>query len=203
VYKLQRDSSPGNDPGITPERVRRGKAEDMIDAVRGAANSPADFQLSKSPKLMMRMERAMNESRYTDCGSHNVFIAGVMFPAGEHVIRIPNVNALHRAIALGIVTRKAMMDGREMRFLRTEMGMTQAEFVAMIYREPLTISRWERSETEIDANAETLIRLHAIERLKLKVEGGISEISGWSVPSSVQQPIVIDGSDLSNYRLAA
>ena len=53
-------------------------------------------------------------------------------------------------------------------------------------REPLTISRWERSETEIDANAETLIRLHAIERLKLEVEDGISEISGWSVPSAVR-----------------
>jgi transcriptional regulator with XRE-family HTH domain len=83
------------------------------------------------------------------------------------------------------------------------MGMTQAELAAMVHREPLSISRWERSETEIDAIAETVIRLYTIERLKLEVEDGISEISGWSVPSAVQQPIMIDGSDRSNYRLAA
>ncbi|WP_373503039.1 helix-turn-helix domain-containing protein [Aestuariivirga sp.] len=123
--------------------------------------------------------------------------------AGNEVIRIPNVNGLHRAIATGIVIRKNMMNGREMRFLRSEMGMTQAELAAMIHREPLTISRWERGETDIDANAETLVRLHAIERLKLNVEDGVSEISSWSIPSAVQQPIMIDGSDPRNYKVAA
>ncbi len=148
----------------------------------------------------------MNEYRYTDCGLDNIFIAGVTFvsdDAGNEVIRIPNVNGLHRAIATGIVIRKNMMNGREMRFLRSEMGMTQAELAAMIHREPLTISRWERGETDIDANAETLVRLHAIERLKLNVEDGVSEISSWSIPSAVQQPIMIDGSDPRNYKVAA
>lgn len=148
----------------------------------------------------------MSEYRYTECGLDNVIIAGVSFvsdDAGDAVVKIPNVNGLHRAIATGIVTRKTMMNGREMRFLRSEMGMTQAELAAMIHREPLTISRWERGETEIDANAETLIRLHAIERLKLDVNDHVSEISGWSIPSAVQHPIMIDGSDPNNYQVAA
>jgi transcriptional regulator with XRE-family HTH domain len=148
----------------------------------------------------------MNEHRYEECGLNNVIIAGIAFvtdDSGDAVIRIPNVNGLHKAIALGIVTRKSMMDGKEMRFLRTEMGMTQAELATMIHREPLTISRWERGESDIDANAETLLRLHAIERLKLDVSDEISEISGWSVPSAIQTPIKIDGSDPSNYQLAA
>ena len=73
----------------------------------------------------------------------------------------------------------------------------------MIHRESLTVSCWERGETDIDANAETLVRLHAIERLKLDVTGDVSEISGWSVPSAIQQPIMIDGSDPNNHQLAA
>lgn len=148
----------------------------------------------------------MSEYRYTECGLDNVIIAGVSFvsdDAGEAVVRIPNVNGLHRAIALAIITRKAMMNGGELRFLRSEMGMTQAELAAMIHREPLTISRWERAETEIDANAETLIRLHAIERLELEVDDEVSAISGWSIPSAVQKPILIDGSDPDHYQLAA
>lgn len=148
----------------------------------------------------------MIEYRYTECGLDNVVVEGVSFvqdDKGETVVRIPNINGLHRAIAVAIVRRGMMMSGREMRFLRAEMGMTQAELADMIHREPLTISRWERGETEIDANAETLIRLHAIERLALDVHDGVSEISGRSVPSAVQAPIVIDGSDPNNYQLAA
>jgi DNA-binding transcriptional regulator YiaG len=148
----------------------------------------------------------MSDYRYMDCGLENVVISGVSFVEddnGDAVIRIPNVMGLHRAIATGIVKRKAMMNGREMRFLRSEMGMTQAELAAMIHREPLTVSRWERGETEIDANAETLIRLHAIEQLKLSIDDHVSEISGWSIPSAVEHPIRIDGSDPDNYSVAA
>jgi transcriptional regulator with XRE-family HTH domain len=148
----------------------------------------------------------MSDYRYMECGLENVVISGVSFVEddnGDSVIRIPNIMGLHRAIATGIVTRKAMMNGREMRFLRSEMGMTQAELAVMIHREPLTISRWERGETEIDANAETLIRLHAIRELKLDVDEDVGEISGWSVPSAVEHPINIDGSDPENYQVAA
>jgi transcriptional regulator with XRE-family HTH domain len=148
----------------------------------------------------------MSDYRYVECGLENVVISGASFVEddnGDTVIRIPNVLGLHRAIATGIITRKAMMNGREMRFLRSEMGMTQSELAEMIHREPLTVSRWERSENEIDANAETLIRLHAIDQLKLDVDDGVSEISGWSIPSAVEHPIRIDGSDPDNYLVAA
>jgi transcriptional regulator with XRE-family HTH domain len=145
----------------------------------------------------------MSVYHYAECGLDNVVIDGVSFvtdDGGERVISIPNVNGLHKSIGLGIVSRKHAMSGKELRFIRTELGMTQAELANMIHREPLTISRWERNETPIDANAETLIRVHAIEVLELPVEAGVDEISGWSIPSAVEEVINIDGSDPSNYR---
>lgn len=148
----------------------------------------------------------MNSYRYTDCGLDNVIIDGVSFvadDAGEEVLSIPNINGLHHVIALGIVTREVMMSGREMRFLRTEMGVTQAELAAMIHREPLTISRWERGETDIDANAETIVRLLANEKLGLDMTDHVGAISGWSIPSATSRPIHIDGTDPDNYKLAA
>ncbi len=148
----------------------------------------------------------MNKYRYYDCGLDNVFIEGVSFVKaddGEDVVRIPNINALHKAIALGIVIRKSMMNGSELRFLRTELGMTQAELAELIHRESLAVSRWERGENPIDPNAETIVRMLAIEKLSLNVEHDIKVISGWSIECAVPQPIVIDGSDPSNYHLAA
>ena len=112
----------------------------------------------------------MSAYRYTDSGLDNVMIEGVnLLPddSGDECLTIPNVNGLHKTIAHGIVVRRGSISGRELRFIRTEMGMTQAQLAEMLHREPLAISRWERGECPIDANAEALVRLHAIQTLKL------------------------------------
>jgi transcriptional regulator with XRE-family HTH domain len=146
----------------------------------------------------------VNRYRYTESGLDNVFVHGADFvtdDAGETVITIPNISGLHRAIATAIVMKTASMTGKELRFLRTEMGMTQAELAAIVHREPLAISRWERGEVEsIDTNAETLIRLHAREALGLEVTASVKDISAWSVPSASTPTLDIDGSDPNDYR---
>ncbi|MCL2713658.1 MAG: hypothetical protein FWD68_03435 [Alphaproteobacteria bacterium] len=72
----------------------------------------------------------MGDYRYTESGLDNVLIRGMNVfvdeDGGEEWITIANINALHRAIALGIIRRQTSMSGRELRFLRSEMGMTQA-----------------------------------------------------------------------------
>lgn len=146
----------------------------------------------------------MTDYRYTECGLDNIIVRGMNFlkdDAGEQVVTIRNVAGLHRAIATAIVTKPASMTGKELRFLRTEMGLTQAELAAIVHREPLAMSRWERGEVEqIDTNAETLIRLHAREVLKLDIDASVREIAGWSVPTAITPPLEIDGSDPNDYR---
>src|SRR6185295_14124885 len=106
--------------------------------------------------------------RYTEGGLDDVIIEGIQIlgdDSGEECVTIANVNGLHRAIAHGIVRRRSGMTGREMRFLRSELGMTQAELAAMVHREPLAVSRWERGESPIDSNAEAIVRLYAVQEL--------------------------------------
>jgi len=79
--------------------------------------------------------------------------------------------------------------------------MTQAELAAIVHREPLAISRWERGETElIDANAETLIRLFAKEKLNLEIDVTVEDMSQKSVQSALSLEIEIDGSNTDDYR---
>ena len=141
--------------------------------------------------------------RYRECGLDNVIIEGVQFPVddgGEEVVTIPRINVLHRLIARLVATKPSGLTGRELRFLRTEMGLTQAELARIVHREPLAISRWERGEVEIDQNAEALIRLHAIEELDLDVDVTVREVSEWTVASAKAAPFVIDGSNAPHYR---
>ena len=145
----------------------------------------------------------MEKYRYTESGLDTVIIEGAQIVSddtGERCATIPNVNGLHRAIANAIVCRHGSMTGQELRFLRTEIGMTQAELAAMLHREPLTVSRWERNENPIDSNAETVIRLFAAQRLELDASMDVQDTAGWCVSTAGTPPIVIDGSDPEHYR---
>ena len=131
---------------------------------------------------------------YTESGLLNVYIEGIVVETddeGDEIVTIPAINELHRTIALGIVSHAKGIAGEELRFLRTEMGLTQAELAAVVHRDKQTIGRWERNEIEIDSTAEALLRRFAIEKLELPTETGIDELSRRSVPTAEEQPIKI------------
>ena len=152
----------------------------------------------------------MANHHYTECGLQNVFVEGLEFVAddeGDEIITIPAVNELHRVIALGIVSHEHGMSGDELRFLRTEMGYTQAELAALVHHDRQSIGRWERAEFDIASSAEAIIRRLAIEKLNLEINKGIDELSRYSVPTVSTQPINIkkteEANDSSHYQLIA
>lgn len=147
----------------------------------------------------------MDRYHYTAGGLPNVWIMNMKVEIddeGERVFHIPNLRSLHRVIAESIVFRAAGMSGSELRFLRSEMGLTQAELGDILHKEGLTVGRWERGEHPIDANAETVIRLLAVERLKLACKP-VADVAAGSVHSAREYPINIDGGDPKAYRMAA
>ena len=152
-----------------------------------------------------------NENRayhYTASGLPNVWIEGVYVvdDDGEETVRIPNIHGLHRLLAQAIVGTEGRLTGAEMRFLRSEMGMTQAELARLIHRKRLTVSRWEREECVVDGAADTLIRIFATHRLEIEdVDADLlGEISARCVAKpSAKSELRIDGSIPGSYRLAA
>ena len=145
---------------------------------------------------------------YTECGLPNVWIHGVhaVDDDGEETIRIPNIRGLHQLIAHEIVGCEGRLTGAEMRFLRSEMGMTQTELARLIHRKRLTVSRWEREESTVDGAADALIRIFATHRLRLERvdDGQLEEISARCVATpNAKSDLRIDGSIPGSYRLAA
>lgn len=143
---------------------------------------------------------------YTECGLDNVLIEGLPMctdHAGEETITIPAVGMLHRVIAQGIVMLPTKMTGKELRFLRSEIGITQAQLAETLKVTLLTVSRWEREENPITDSAEMLIRLLADERLELDAGLNVDRVSEKVTHTPRTEPIRIDGSDPSHYKLAA
>jgi DNA-binding transcriptional regulator YiaG len=145
----------------------------------------------------------MQPYHYTACGLDNVLLEGIQMVAdddNQSVLTVRRVAQLHRAIAQAVVQKPSALNGKELRFLRSEMDMTQAELAAILRREPLTISRWERSENPIEENADALIRLLAEEKLDLGLGLTVEQVTSWTLDRAHTRPFRIDGSDPKNYR---
>lgn len=141
---------------------------------------------------------------YKASGLDNVTLIGVQIvhdDEGDPCVAIKNVNGLNKAIAEAIVNSRRCISGKELRFLRTLMGMTQAELAGNVNKDTQSVGRWEREEHPIDANAETLIRFMAREKLGLQLDAPISEVTGWSARSG-DRWIRIDARDPDRYRAA-
>ncbi|MBL4556499.1 MAG: helix-turn-helix transcriptional regulator [Rhodobacteraceae bacterium] len=104
-------------------------------------------------------------------------------------------------IAEGIVQLPSKMTGKELRFLRTEMGLTQEKLAETLKVTLLTVSRWEREENPIKDTAEMLIRLMAIKRLDLGAEMDVDSVSEKVTAAPRTDPIRIGGQDPKRYHL--
>jgi len=114
--------------------------------------------------LMTGTMKERNEKlyHYTECGLDNVYLAGgvdfVDGPQGKQVI-IRQIDGLHDAIGRLIVNGKRNLSGKELRFLRHEMLMSQATLAALLDVAEQTVHRWEAGKSDVPKPAEALIRL--------------------------------------------
>jgi len=144
------------------------------------------------------------DHRYTESGLPNVIIHNMKVEIddeGAEVYELPNILGLHKLIAYAIITKKHGLSPAELRFLRSEMGLTQAELAQIVKLDHQTIGRWERGEHPIDQNAEFVVRTVAAEMLKIDLKLSFKEMAERCVPSATVEPIEIDGSDPTEYRL--
>jgi DNA-binding transcriptional regulator YiaG len=141
---------------------------------------------------------------YTASGLDNVILIGLPTltdDAGEVVINIPYINDLHRLLSEKVASKPTGLQPKEIRFLRTQLGLTQAELAKVVGRDTQTVGRWERGETAPDQSEEMVIRAMALEHVggrEAVPEMGV--LARMTTKSAADQPFLIDASDPSNYR---
>jgi len=136
----------------------------------------------------------MNPYHYTECGLDNIIIEADLLAIddkGEKIVTIPAIGQLHNIIAQGLIAQENALSGTEIRFLRTEMGMTQAELAQLLHRDTQTVGRWERGEVALDATQDIFIRQLAAEKLQLLLEPSVEMQSRKVKPKAHRVPIHI------------
>lgn len=100
--------------------------------------------------------------RYTECGLDNIYLANgykIVKTARGEAISVKDLDGLHRAIGLFLVTSKRDLSGDELRFLRHEMLISQDALAKLLGVSEQAIRRWEREKVKMPKPSESLIRL--------------------------------------------
>ncbi len=99
---------------------------------------------------------------YASCGLPNVWLRNGHevreTPYGRGVA-IHDVEGLHRTIGLDLVNRKPAFSGDEVRFLRKELDMSQAQLARFLGVGESSIRGWEKGRQSITVPAERMLRL--------------------------------------------
>ena len=99
---------------------------------------------------------------YTESGLDNVWLSGGV---AKHETRygpgvaIENVDGLNAAIAAWIVERKSYWHGRELKFLRKRLNLSQKALADLLGYSDQQVRRWENDVAEMPSPASRLLRL--------------------------------------------
>lgn len=102
----------------------------------------------------------MNGYHYVQCGLDNVWLENgytLEETAYGNSVRIDDVEALHRAIGECLTEKTSPLIGKEFRFLRLEMDMSQKRIGELLGKEAQTVALWEKSD-ELNRDVDFIIR---------------------------------------------
>src|ERR1700728_1704127 len=115
--------------------------------------------------------RKSDRYHYTECGLDNIYLVNgfeyVETPRGTGAT-IKNIDGLHHAIGEMLVEEKKALSGKEFRFLRHEVNLTQQDLAAIVGVNVQTIARFEKRKDTVDGPVQRLLGLLYSEYVKGK-----------------------------------
>lgn len=117
---------------------------------------------------------ASNPYHYTECGLDNIYLANGFHREvfdGEEYISIDNVDGLWKAIGFSLVCLPRILEPKEIKFLRQQMGKTQAELAQLLRVDTQTVARWEKGKSEMPGPADIAIRFLMLGSPVMQPEG--------------------------------
>lgn len=100
---------------------------------------------------------------YKRCGLDNIYLINGFEEEydqdGERYVSVLDVDDLHKAIGVHLVTYTKTLAPKEIRFLRKTLNLTQSDMGRLIDQSAQQIARWEKGESNISGPADRLLRL--------------------------------------------
>ena len=140
-----------------------------------------------------RGEQLKEPLHYPDCGLDDVYLLnGYDVVEGVHGtgLTVNDTDGLRSAIARSLATRKKVLSGKEVRFLRKEMDLTQSELGRLVGLDAQSVARWEKEQVCAKKRpAELLLRVIYLAKAekRLDVEALLTELDELDAPMNEKQ----------------
>lgn len=115
-----------------------------------------------------------NLYHYKECGLDNVFLSNGYTVDEEGNLFVQDIHGLYAAIAETIVFLGRKLKGKEVRFIRHYLDLSQKGLATLLGVEYITVHRWETGKVKITKTAEKFLKTILYDCLNKKE--GIREI---------------------------
>lgn len=128
----------------------------------------------------MKLEKEMSKSKksyhYTECGLDNIYLANgyelTETSDGDEELYIHDIHGLHKAISKILVYKKGLLEGAEIKFIRSMLDLSQNKLAALIGCRYQQILLWEKNKNKISRPADRLLRIYLYTYLNKEVDNG-------------------------------
>lgn len=98
---------------------------------------------------------------YTECGLDNVWLKNgyQQWESKDGLAcAVHDVDALHKVIANSVVSQDAPLTGKELRFLRIELDLSQKSLGQVLGRSEPQVANWEKGKTDVPVLVDASVR---------------------------------------------
>ena len=108
------------------------------------------------------MAEVREDYHYLESGLDNVYLTNICVykcDCGESFASIPAVIKLNGMIGRSIAKKKSRLNGKEIKFLRKNVGLNANALAEYIGVDKSTVSRWETGKQQIDKSHDRIVRI--------------------------------------------
>lgn len=127
-------------------------------------------------------EKVKEPFNYRGCGLDDVYlISGYDKEETNYgcAVRIRDIEKLHEAIGKFLISGKKVLSGKELRFLRLQMKLTQSNLARILGCNTQQVARYENEKNDVSGPADRLIRLLYKDKIgskRIPIEKLLSEL---------------------------
>jgi putative transcriptional regulator len=122
------------------------------------------------------MKKQKKYYHYTECGLDNIYLVNgfkiTKTSDGDEELFIHDIHGLHKAISNILVFKRGLLEGSEIKFIRTMLDLSQNKLAALIGCRYQQILLWEKNKNKISKPADRLLRIYLYTYLYKEIDNG-------------------------------
>lgn len=106
--------------------------------------------------------RRMKAYHYTECGLDNIYLVNgfdiIKTDSGDDEIFIHDIHGLHKAIGMILISKHGLLSGKEIKFIRSTLDLSQKALAKILGCSYQTILLWEKNKVTISKTADHFLK---------------------------------------------